>query len=171
MTSAIQIAKVLGIPVRIHWSFALIIFWILYLVYQNEGSTNWQFIAWQSALILALFLFVVLHEFGHALTARRYGIQTLDIILSPIGGVARLDRMPAKPGQEFWVALAGPMVNYGISILLVGTYLLLDIENNPLKLRLLAQRMMSPESNIFLPKSTNSLPSELQSISSSAPLT
>ncbi len=149
MRGAVQIAKITGIPVRIHWTFALILFWIIYLVYEQSGNLQWQYIVWQSLIILALFLFVVLHEFGHALTARRFGVKTLDIILSPIGGVARLDRMPAKPIQEFWVALAGPLVNFVISILLIGIYLLLNPAENVGKLNLMARYVMNPDSNVF----------------------
>jgi Zn-dependent protease/CBS domain-containing protein len=111
-----KIAEVLGIRVYIHATFWLLILFVLYSSWR-QGHT-----AGRTALgvifILAIFGCVVLHEFGHALTARRFGIRTRDITLLPIGGLARLERMPDDPKQELWVALAGPAVNVVIAVAL-----------------------------------------------------
>ena len=135
MKGAFQIAKLFNIPVRVHWTFFLLVLWVIYTVRTQEGSYDWVSISLYTGFLIILFVCVILHEFGHALTARKYGVNTLDIIISPIGGVARLDRIPSKPIQEFWVAIAGPLVNFGI-ILILGAYLLLfgDLSFEDLKL-------------------------------------
>ncbi len=117
MRSSLRIAKLFGIPVEIHWTFLLLLVWVFFA----GGGTisQWKEILIWLLTIVALFTCVVLHEFGHALTAKRFGIRTRDIILSPIGGVARLEGLPEKPIQEFWVAIAGPLVNVGIIALLL----------------------------------------------------
>ena len=121
MKGAFRIAKVAGIPVEVHWSFVLMIFYIIYIG-QSRGM-DWGTTMWLGILMLSIFFCVVLHEFGHALTARRFGVKTKDIILSPIGGVARLEKLPEKPIHEFYVAAAGPLVNLLIAIILLPYFL------------------------------------------------
>lgn len=108
-----QIAKVAGIPIRIHATFLLLIAWIFFGVLA-EGQGVEPALA-TALLLLAVFACIVLHEFGHALTARRFGIRTRDITLLPIGGVARLERIPERPLHEFLVAIAGPAVTLVIA--------------------------------------------------------
>ena len=122
MRGVFQIAKFSGIPVQLHWSFSLLFFWILYV--GKTGNMSWVGVSWLTIFVLSMFACVVMHEFGHALSARRFGVGTKDIILSPIGGVARLERLPEKPEHEFLVAIAGPLVNVVIALILgIGLYL------------------------------------------------
>lgn len=115
MNWSLPIGTVKGTVIRVHLTFLLFLAWIGASAYGQGGS--------QAALegmvyIVLLFLCVLLHEFGHVFAARRYGVQTPDIVLLPIGGVARLERIPEEPRQELVVALAGPAVNVVIAALL-----------------------------------------------------
>lgn len=133
MSWSFPIGRLFGSELRVHATFFLLLLWI--------GVSAWVAGGGQAALvnlafILAIFACVVAHEFGHALMARRFGIATPDITLLPIGGMARLERMPEKPGQEIAVALAGPAVNVVIWLVLAVVFgvrtdaqVLLQIEN------------------------------------------
>lgn len=116
MKWSVKIGEYRGIPVKIHATFILIILWVA-LSHWMQGEGLSATIA-GIIFVLALFACVVLHEFGHALMAQRYNIKTRDITLLPIGGVARLERMPDDPRQELWVAIAGPLVNVIIAVVL-----------------------------------------------------
>lgn len=141
-----KMATILGVPVQIHWSFSLLFFWVYY-----EGLKNnllWGEILSFTLLILALFACVVVHEFGHAIAARRYGVSTKDITLSPIGGAARLSKLPEKPIQEFVVALAGPLMNLLIAGAIAITFLTFSISFMPV-LGSSPMRAFSNSSNFF----------------------
>jgi len=114
MKSQWKLGTFAGIDVFVHATFLLIVGWYGLSAWMENRSL--AAVVEGVAFILLLFLAVTLHEYGHALTARRFGIKTRDITLYPIGGVARLERMPEKPIQELWVALAGPAVNVVIAI-------------------------------------------------------
>ena len=112
MGSSLKVASVFGIEVRINVSFLFLLGFFWFRFYQVGGVSG----AVQGVVyILILFACVTLHEFGHAFAARAFGIQTRDITLYAIGGVARLNRIPEKPWQELVVAIAGPLVNVVIA--------------------------------------------------------
>jgi Zn-dependent protease/predicted transcriptional regulator len=116
MRWSIRVGSIAGIRVQIHVTFLLFVGWIA----ASRGLFTGQPGPALAAVVLLLLVFscVLLHELGHALAARRYGIATRDITLLPIGGIARLERMPEKPTQEVVVALAGPAVNVVIALLI-----------------------------------------------------
>ncbi len=115
-----KIGEYAGISVFIHVTFFMLLAGLGFLHWTREHTFAAAFSG--VGFIVALFLCVLLHEFGHALAAKRYGIKTRDITLYPIGGIARLERMPDKPLQELWVAIAGPLVNVAIA---AGLYVFL----------------------------------------------
>ncbi len=123
MRGSLKLFTWFGIPVHLHWTFGLIFLYALWIGHDNNLDAIST--VWLMGFFIALFGCVLLHEYGHSLTARRYGVETKDIILTPIGGIARLERMPEKPMQEFLVAIAGPMVNVVIAALLFGISMLI----------------------------------------------
>lgn len=131
MSWSYPVARLLGSEIRIHVTFLLFLVWIGVARYIEGGAAA---AAESLLLILAIFACVLAHEFGHALAARRYGIRTPDITLLPIGGIARLERMPERPAEEIIVALAGPAVNVVIAAVL---FLILGARFDPATLNAL----------------------------------
>ncbi|MDX1362882.1 MAG: site-2 protease family protein [Arenibacter latericius] len=116
MKGTLKLGSVSGIKIEVHWTFTLLLVWVAFI--EVKAGADLTRILINEALILVLFGCVVLHELGHALTAKRFNIKTKNILLLPIGGVASLEKMPDKPGQELLVAIAGPAVNVVIAFLL-----------------------------------------------------
>ena len=123
MKRSLKIGSVYGIGIFLHWTFLLLVAAIFAYYYVQSQSLGAAISG--MGLILAIFLCVILHELGHALTARRFGVPTRSITLYPIGGLARLERIPSEPMKEFWIAIGGPAVNIVITavlaLLLLGT--------------------------------------------------
>jgi len=117
MPWSLNIGTIAGTAVRVHVTFLLFLAWIFFASYAAGGPAA----AWSGLLfMLLLFACVTAHEFGHIFTARAFGISTPDVTLLPIGGVARLERIPEEPYEEFLIAIAGPLVNVAIAFGLVA---------------------------------------------------
>lgn len=116
MKWSLNLGRLFGIRVLVHWTFLILLLWVVF--HEIQKGSDWPTTLLTLAYILTIFLCVVLHELGHALTAKRYGIETKKITLLPIGGVASLERLPEDPRKELQVAIAGPLVNVIICIIL-----------------------------------------------------
>ncbi len=132
MKGLLKLGKFAGISIEVHWSFSLLLIWVVFLELQRGG--NLQSALLTVVLILLLFFCVVLHELGHAFTAKLFHISTTKITLLPIGGIASLEKIPEKPQQELLVSIAGPLVNALIAFVLfflvpIKNYMGMDAEN------------------------------------------
>ena len=117
MGRSLKFGSIAGTAIRIHITFILFLVWIFGASYASGGAD----VAWSTLLFLVLlFSCVLAHEFGHIFTARAFGVATPDVTLLPIGGVARLERIPEKPNEEFLIAIAGPLVNVAIAAILIA---------------------------------------------------
>jgi Zn-dependent protease/CBS domain-containing protein len=123
MGGSIKVGRAFGIDVKVHWTFLLLLAFFGFTAYQNSGSLGSALVT--VGVIVALFVCVLLHEYGHSLVAQRLGIEIADITLLPIGGLARLKSLPEKPWDEVKIAIAGPLVNVVLAPLFFGVALLL----------------------------------------------
>ncbi len=126
--SSLNIGRIAGIDIKVHWSFLLLILWF-FISSINEGY-SFEGAIHRIFFIFAIFGCIILHELGHALTARKFGCETKQIILLPIGGMAQMKQLPQKPLEELLVAIAGPLVSFGIAIfiyLILGSSQALDL--------------------------------------------
>lgn len=125
MNWSLKLFKVKGIDIKVHMTFVLILIWAAYRwsVSTGEGAQGALF---GIVATLLLFFSVTLHELGHSLQALKYGVKVRDITLMPMGGLARLEEIPEEPNKELRIALAGPLVNFGIAALLIGVGALLN---------------------------------------------
>lgn len=114
MKWSFQIGKLFGIPIRVHFTFLLLLLFIGISGSKQGGSTSAVF---GMATIVFIFFCVILHEVGHSLMAKHYGINVKDIVLLPIGGVSRMDEIPENPKEEINISLVGPLVSFGLAIL------------------------------------------------------
>jgi Zn-dependent protease len=125
MGRSFHLGSWLGIGVYLHWTLFLIpASFFIYFALIGQMSTA----VYLGMLFPLVYACVLLHEFGHALMARRFGIGTQDITMYPIGGVARLERMSDRPAEELWIAIAGPLVNLVIALVTLGVILFLGAE-------------------------------------------
>jgi Zn-dependent protease/CBS domain-containing protein len=113
MKGSFKLGNIAGIGVFIHWTFSILIAYIIFSNYRAGHDA--ERIGWMVLFVCSIFGTVFLHELGHALAAKRYGIKTKDITILPIGGLARLEKIPEKPVEELVVALAGPAVNIALA--------------------------------------------------------
>ena len=125
MFGSVRIARIAGIDLFVHWTLLLVVAWVGWTGYVHyPDGQRWWGVLDGSLFVLAVFVCVALHEYGHAIAARGFGVPTRDITLLPIGGIARLEGMAKQPQAELVIAIAGPLVNVAISVVLVPIALL-----------------------------------------------
>ncbi|NJB86517.1 Zn-dependent protease [Lewinella marina] len=147
-----RIGRILGIPTELHWSFLLVPAAILVYAYQPGLGLRWTQVQWWTGITLLLFLFVLVHELGHALTARARGVRAEKIILFPLGGGALIPEEPERTFDQVLIYAAGPLAN--ILLALVALPLLLWQPNGAY----LLQFYLNPFGNlIVLPSLTEQL--------------
>ncbi len=138
MGSAFKIGRIRGIDVKVHWTFFLLLLFFGYLGFQESQSVVGTLVT--ILLVLALFVCVLLHEFGHSIVAQRLGLEVPDITLLPIGGVARLKSLPEKPWDEVKIAVAGPLVNVVLAPIFFALAFLIGVDLSTIPSLITAQQ-------------------------------
>jgi len=123
---SLTLGRVREIDVKVHPTFALVAVWVIYN-WGIAGNGGLVSVLYGAILLLCVFFFVLLHEFGHSVMAQHYGIRVHDITLVPFGGIARLEQLPSRPRYEALIAIAGPAVNVGIAFALLPLMALVGI--------------------------------------------
>lgn len=113
--SSLPIARVAGVTIRVHWSFLLLVAFVVAASWSAGVTAVVELLAW----IAALFASVVVHELGHSIVARRRGANVLGILLLPIGGMSQIDKMPERPSDELAIAIVGPLTSLALGIVLL----------------------------------------------------
>ncbi len=151
----LKVATIAGIPIKIHWSFIFTIFIVggLILKHQLDVKTS----IFLSLFVAVLFVLVIMHEYGHALMARRFHVQTRDIIITPIGGIARLEGMPQRPVHELLVAFAGPLVNLVLALVFSVVLYAMETEDFFLREKEGIEVLTDPVGFIFLVAMMNTI--------------
>ncbi len=126
MGGSFKIGRAFGIDVKVHWTFFLLLFFFGIAAFQGSGSLLSALVT--IGIVIALFVCVLLHEYGHSLVAQRLGIRVEDITLLPLGGLARLKALPEKPWDEVKIAVAGPLVNVVLAPIFFALALLLGAD-------------------------------------------
>jgi len=146
--SMLKLATIAGIPIKIHWSFVFTILIIGGIILKHQLNVMTSILL--SLFVVILFVLVIMHEYGHALMARRFHIRTKDIIITPIGGIARLEGMPQRPIHELLVAFAGPLVNLFLALIFFCVLYAMETEDFFLREKESIEVLTDPVGFIFL---------------------
>lgn len=145
MNRSLRLGRLFGIPIDLHWTLVLVLAWVLYDGYHPSVGMQWGRVGWIGGVILLLFFFVLVHELGHALTAKAFGKPTEKILLFPLGGGAYIREQPEQLSGELMVYFGGPFANLLLA-LMVLPFLAIDPDR-----WLLLQQYIQPQRNLFTP--------------------
>lgn len=145
MNTSLRLGRLFGIPIDLHWTLVLVLAWVMYDGYHPSLGMQWSRVGWIGGVILLLFFFVLIHELGHALTAKAFGKPTEKILLFPLGGGAYIREQPERLGGELMVYFGGPLANLLLALLILPI-LLIDADR-----WLLLLQYIQPERNLFAP--------------------